>query len=328
MPRGRAAKPAAAATPPLFNPRAPQWARVEALAAADEAGAEAAFQQAWACKEAFVKARGDGLGFAPLSRIHTELRPAADLGAGGNAAAGAPGGWEADLTVDGAPLGAGWHVAVQRLPRRHWVAVVRAPPSAAVDEWGVRRRRRAGAGPARHATHALPPSSPARWCPPRSQALLPSPSTPRPAAPPPGVHINAASACPRPRSRRRRARRAAAGVRAAHGRRPAAARRGARVRGALRRMSSPAPLVGFRLPAACQCRPCRPSSCSRLANESERTFTASFLSCSVLLLVSLPCAQPCWARCDAGQPFGRFRLAKPKTLGLGRQRCPTANARC
>jgi len=39
--------------------------------------AEAAFLRAWAVKEAFVKARGDGLAFAPLSRIEAVWRGAA-----------------------------------------------------------------------------------------------------------------------------------------------------------------------------------------------------------------------------------------------------------
>ncbi|GBF99739.1 L-aminoadipate-semialdehydedehydrogenase-phosphopantetheinyl transferase [Raphidocelis subcapitata] len=113
-----------------------EWARV-AGCAPDEAAAECAFQQAWACKEAFVKARGDGLGFAPLSRIEVEAPQAGGgeggAGAGGGGAAAA---LAAQVSVDGAPLGRGWRFELRRLPRRHWAAVALAPPSAVVDAWG------------------------------------------------------------------------------------------------------------------------------------------------------------------------------------------------
>jgi hypothetical protein len=105
--------------------------------APDEAAAEAAFQQAWAVKEAYVKARGDGLGFAPLSRIEVDVAGAPGRPRG----AGAGGGGEAPavrVCVDGAPLGGGWRFELRRLPRRHWAAVALAPPSAIVDAWGVR----------------------------------------------------------------------------------------------------------------------------------------------------------------------------------------------
>jgi hypothetical protein len=96
---------------------------------------EAAFQQAWGCKEAFVKARGDGLGFHPLSRIHTNVGAAPDAGAHG----GAAGVLAATLTVDGAPLPR-WRVQLHRLPWRHWAAVALAPPEEVVDANGVGAR--------------------------------------------------------------------------------------------------------------------------------------------------------------------------------------------
>jgi len=104
---------------------------------------QAAFQQVWSCKEAFVKARGDGLGFAPLSRIEVEVL-SRDEGWGG-AGAGAAGSRGAEvlammltarLTVDGV-VQSRWRVDLQRLARGHWVAVALAPPDAVVDEWGV-----------------------------------------------------------------------------------------------------------------------------------------------------------------------------------------------
>eukprot|EP00775_Hariotina_reticulata_P013351 gene13351-13479_t len=49
-----------------------EWTLLQSLAA-DEGAMEAAFQAMWSCKEAFIKARGDGVGFEPLSRIQVQL---------------------------------------------------------------------------------------------------------------------------------------------------------------------------------------------------------------------------------------------------------------
>ena len=113
---------------------------------------EAAFQQAWSCKEAFVKARGDGLGFEPLSRIHVDVlaggaaaphgcdgsgAPAAGPAGGGGGAGGGGAPLIAMLTVDGAPKPR-WRIVLHRLPRRHWAAVALAPPEDVVDVFGVR----------------------------------------------------------------------------------------------------------------------------------------------------------------------------------------------
>ncbi|GLI65487.1 hypothetical protein VaNZ11_009023 [Volvox africanus] len=49
-----------------------EWALLEQLAP-DEGQREATFQRLWSLKEAFIKARGDGLGFQPLSRAAFEF---------------------------------------------------------------------------------------------------------------------------------------------------------------------------------------------------------------------------------------------------------------
>ncbi|KAI8470031.1 MAG: 4'-phosphopantetheinyl transferase [Monoraphidium minutum] len=136
---------------------AEEWRRLQSLHP-DEAAIEAAFQQAWGAKEAYVKARGDGLGFEPMSRIHVDVLAAGEGGGGGGAdgaaggvviasgvasghgggagggggGAAAGGALEARLTVDGAPRPR-WRVHVQSLPRRHWAAVALAPPEEVVD---------------------------------------------------------------------------------------------------------------------------------------------------------------------------------------------------
>ncbi|KAF8065883.1 Aasdhppt [Scenedesmus sp. PABB004] len=107
-----------------------EWARLQSLAG-DEAAMEAAFQQMWCVKEAFIKARGDGVAFEPLSRVEAVLPP--DAGAGGGAAQ--PPVRRGALLVDGQPAPR-WRVFLQQLPGRHWVAVARGPPDAAVDAHG------------------------------------------------------------------------------------------------------------------------------------------------------------------------------------------------
>ncbi|MEW5301738.1 MAG: hypothetical protein WDW36_004576 [Sanguina aurantia] len=52
---------------------AAEWAWIHAQP--DDSSLEARFQQLWSCKEAFIKARGDGLGFQPLSRAQFSPMP-------------------------------------------------------------------------------------------------------------------------------------------------------------------------------------------------------------------------------------------------------------
>lgn len=114
-----------------------EWAHVRAGRCA--AAQESAFRQLWSLKEAFVKARGDGLAFHPLARAEFTLRRAgcdgAGPGEGGSEPACAEGGAAISLRVDGAEA-AGWSFSLQQLPADHWVAVARGPPEAAVDAWG------------------------------------------------------------------------------------------------------------------------------------------------------------------------------------------------
>ena len=88
----------------------------------------------WSLKEAYVKARGDGLGF-DLSRATFGWAPAAAA----DPAADPPA--EAILMVDGVPQSAAWRFTMQKLGGRaadgcHWVSVALGPPSAAVDAQG------------------------------------------------------------------------------------------------------------------------------------------------------------------------------------------------
>lgn len=80
-----------------------EWARISGLAG-DEAAMEAAFQGVWGCKEAFVKARGDGLGFDPLSRIHVDIMA---HGGGRVAGSNADGGGSGDDGKGGGANGGG-----------------------------------------------------------------------------------------------------------------------------------------------------------------------------------------------------------------------------
>jgi 4'-phosphopantetheinyl transferase len=88
--------------------------------------AEAAFSRLWAVKEAFVKARGDGLAFAPLSRVEAvweggegDQQPPAFADAAAIAGAARRGSCLAvgTLSIDGGPPQWGrWAVAVHPLP--------------------------------------------------------------------------------------------------------------------------------------------------------------------------------------------------------------------
>jgi 4'-phosphopantetheinyl transferase len=82
-----------------------------------------------AAQQAFIKARGDGIAFE-LSRLEVRLPQASAQD------------WmrqpvqQATLAVDGQPQHS-WRAFLQQLPNRHWTAVVRGPPAAAVDAFGV-----------------------------------------------------------------------------------------------------------------------------------------------------------------------------------------------
>jgi 4'-phosphopantetheinyl transferase len=108
-----------------------EWAFVRAQPSEREQ--EGAFRRLWSCKEAFIKARGDGLAFSPLAR--------AEFGFGGGEHGGTSPASEgaasftATLRVDGVAQPE-WSFLVEHLPTDHWVSVARGPPTAAVDAWG------------------------------------------------------------------------------------------------------------------------------------------------------------------------------------------------
>lgn len=85
------------------------------------------------CVQAYIKARGDGMAFE-VSRLEVQL-PAAVTAQPSLPWAGQPVQC-AQLVVDGVPQVC-WRAFVQRLPNRHWVAVVRGPPADAIDAFGV-----------------------------------------------------------------------------------------------------------------------------------------------------------------------------------------------
>eukprot|EP00191_Tetraselmis_sp_GSL018_P017622 CAMPEP_0177591444 /NCGR_PEP_ID=MMETSP0419_2-20121207/8001_1 /TAXON_ID=582737 /ORGANISM="Tetraselmis sp., Strain GSL018" /LENGTH=312 /DNA_ID=CAMNT_0019082187 /DNA_START=463 /DNA_END=1402 /DNA_ORIENTATION=+ len=95
-----------------------EWDAV--LSAASEEAQKEVFQQLWSLKEAYVKARGDGIAFE-LRRAEFEILP------------GPPP--TARLRVDGAPQ-RGWAFSLHALPRGHWVSVARGPPDQIVDAYG------------------------------------------------------------------------------------------------------------------------------------------------------------------------------------------------
>ncbi|GLC32953.1 hypothetical protein PLESTB_000387300 [Pleodorina starrii] len=102
-----------------------EWALLQRLAP-DEELQEAAFQRLWSLKEAFIKARGDGLGFQPLSRAAFRF-PRDD-----------PWVTSAHLTLDGVAQSR-WCFSLEPLPHGHCVSVAMGPPAEAVDEFGVFR---------------------------------------------------------------------------------------------------------------------------------------------------------------------------------------------
>lgn len=78
--------------------------------------------------QAYIKARGDGLGFEPLSRAEFVFGHRSN---GGSSAAASV----ASLLVDGAPMPA-WSFELAVLGRDHVVSVARGPPSDVVDALG------------------------------------------------------------------------------------------------------------------------------------------------------------------------------------------------
>lgn len=95
--------------------------------AAGEVPGYQAFQRHWSCKEAFVKARGDGLGFE-LGRAGFSFQKLLDDPVAGPV-------YVADVLVDGVPA-PDWRFVQQRLGERHWVSVARGPSSDVVDANG------------------------------------------------------------------------------------------------------------------------------------------------------------------------------------------------
>lgn len=97
----------------------------------DETPGYEAFQRLWSCKEAFTKARGDGLGFR-LQRAgfsFQQLEPDTGLGPAFLAA----------VRLDGQPV-ADWRFFQHRLGSSHWVTVARGPTSDVVDQVGALRQ--------------------------------------------------------------------------------------------------------------------------------------------------------------------------------------------
>jgi 4'-phosphopantetheinyl transferase len=79
------------------------------------------FRRHWSLKEAFVKARGDGLAFEPLHRA--EFHFGEDTWAP-----------EATVKLDGVAL-PGWKFFLEEM-NDHWLTVARAPPQSVIDQNG------------------------------------------------------------------------------------------------------------------------------------------------------------------------------------------------
>ncbi len=100
--------------------------------------AEYIFRRSWSLKEAFVKARGDGIVF-PLNECEFHFD-------GEDAFA-----TTAKVKVRGALL-SGWKFFISSLGTGHWVSVARGPPSDAIDAHGDFKRtfRRPGLSQEEH----------------------------------------------------------------------------------------------------------------------------------------------------------------------------------
>ena len=126
-----------------------EWAAIREPAP-DERAMEAAFRKRWSLKEAYVKARGDGIAFELGKCEFAEVRQS-----GGGAVE------TAAITVEGAPKPA-WRFFLQAAPEEHWISVGRGPPVDAVDAWGgftatFGRPRLTAAELAAQLEHAEPP---------------------------------------------------------------------------------------------------------------------------------------------------------------------------
>ena len=91
---------------------------------------EDAFRKLWSLKEAYTKARGDGIAFE-------FLRCEFQLGGPGSGEGVEPGQSveTASLKVDGKPMPE-WHFFIQSMGDDHWVSTSRGPPTDAVDALG------------------------------------------------------------------------------------------------------------------------------------------------------------------------------------------------
>jgi len=87
------------------------------------------FRRLWAGKEAFTKARGDGLGFS-FGAVHLDVADVADPARSGRRR------FDATVTVGGTAL-ADWRVHGEVLDGGHVVAVARGPPADAQDAFGL-----------------------------------------------------------------------------------------------------------------------------------------------------------------------------------------------
>uniref|UniRef100_A0A7S2MRD3 holo-[acyl-carrier-protein] synthase n=1 Tax=Haptolina brevifila TaxID=156173 RepID=A0A7S2MRD3_9EUKA len=93
----------------------------------DEQRMEDLFRRFWSLKEAFTKARGDGLGFE-FSRCDFAL---GEMVTGSN---GQPV-QLATVKVDGKPLPQ-WRFFIQDMSEGHWISVARGPPTDIIDAHG------------------------------------------------------------------------------------------------------------------------------------------------------------------------------------------------
>jgi len=93
----------------------------------DQKSQEDAFRRNWSCKEAFTKARGDGIGFE-LKRCEFDIKESPPEGY-------LPFTHIAHVRVDGKEVKDDWIFYLQPL-RDHWVTVARGPPSDVIDAYG------------------------------------------------------------------------------------------------------------------------------------------------------------------------------------------------
>eukprot|EP00884_Botryococcus_braunii_P009141 jgi/Botrbrau1/18228/Bobra.53_1s0084.1 len=96
-----------------------EWETIKGMGP-DHAAQEKVLRRLWSLKEAYVKARGDGLGF-DLGKAEFEFD--------GHVHAN-----EAVVRVEGKPLSR-WRFFLQELGGKHWVSVARGPPEDIVDAW-------------------------------------------------------------------------------------------------------------------------------------------------------------------------------------------------